>query len=134
LLDIHSVSFTGGTISLHDEIGVPLRGLGLGSARLLIAGLQRKASARATIILVDELEHGLEPHRIIRFLGALGAKEERPPLQAFLTTHSPVALRELSGSQLFVLGRDGGKHQAQGRRRIEVADALEGFVARIHRP
>jgi putative ATP-dependent endonuclease of OLD family len=74
LLDIHSVSFTGGTISLHDEIGVPLRGLGLGSARLLIAGLQRKASARATIILVDELEHGLEPHRIIRFLGLLGRR------------------------------------------------------------
>jgi hypothetical protein len=113
LLDIHSASFTGGTISLHDEIGVPLRGLGLGSARLLIAGLQRKAAARATIILVDELEHGLEPHRIIRFLGALGAKERQPPLQAFLTTHSPVALRELSGAQLFVMSQEGAKRQAQ---------------------
>jgi hypothetical protein len=113
LLDIHSVSFTGGTITLHDEIGVPLRGLGLGSARLLIAGLQRRASGRATMILVDELEHGLEPHRIVRFLGALGAKERQPPLQAFLTTHSPVALRELSGDQLFVMGRDGNKCEAR---------------------
>jgi putative ATP-dependent endonuclease of OLD family len=41
LLDAHSVSITGGTISLHDADGVPLRNLGLGSARLLIAGLQR---------------------------------------------------------------------------------------------
>jgi putative ATP-dependent endonuclease of the OLD family len=45
MLDVYSASFTGGTISLHDEICVPLRGLGLGSARLLIAGLQRKAAA-----------------------------------------------------------------------------------------
>jgi putative ATP-dependent endonuclease of the OLD family len=41
LLDAHSVSISGGTISLHDDRGVPLKALGLGSARLLIAGLQR---------------------------------------------------------------------------------------------
>ena len=40
MLDAHSVSFSGGTISLHAEDGVPLRGLGIGSTRLLIAGLQ----------------------------------------------------------------------------------------------
>ena len=74
MLDAHSVSFSGGTISLHDEDGIPLRGLGLGSARLLIAGLQRCASERSSIILIDELEYGLEPHRIIRLLDALGAK------------------------------------------------------------
>src|SRR5690606_7844103 len=41
MLDAHSVSFGGGTISLHDEEGIPLRGMGTGSTRLLIAGLQR---------------------------------------------------------------------------------------------
>lgn len=103
MLDAHSVSFSGGTISLHDEDGVPLRGLGIGSTRLLIAGLQRKAGDKSTVILIDELEHGLEPHRIIRLLGSLGAKETRAPLQVFMTTHSPIALRELSGGQLFVV-------------------------------
>ncbi len=69
MLDTHSVSFSGGTICLHDGAGVPLRSLGLGSIRLLTAGLQRKAADQSTIILIDELEHGLEPHRIIlRFL------------------------------------------------------------------
>jgi putative ATP-dependent endonuclease of the OLD family len=106
MLDAHSVSFSGGTISLHDADGIPLRGLGTGSARLLIAGLQRKAAARATIILLGELEYGLEPHRIIRLLSSLGAKERDPPLQVFMTTHSPVALRELSGDQLFVVRPD----------------------------
>lgn len=112
LIDAHSVTFGGGTISLHDEDGVPLRGLGTGSTRLLIAGLQRKAAGKSPLLLVDELEHGLEPHRIIRFLGSLGAKEAAPPLQVFMTTHSPVALRELAGSQLMVLRETDGGHEA----------------------
>jgi putative ATP-dependent endonuclease of OLD family len=110
MLDAHSVSFSGGTISLHDEDGIPLRGLGVGSTRLLIAGLLRKAAAQSTVVLIDELEHGLEPHRIIRLLGSLGAKEQVPPLQAFVTTHSPVALRELSGEQLHVVRAEAKKH------------------------
>jgi putative ATP-dependent endonuclease of the OLD family len=110
LLDAASVSFTGGTISLHDANGVPLRGLGLGSTRLLIAGLQRQAAAQTSIILIDELEHGLEPHRIIMLLGTLGAKDNPAPLQVFMTTHSPVAVRELAASQLFVLRQQGERH------------------------
>ncbi len=113
LLDSHSVSFGGGTISLHNESGIPLRGLGVGSTRLLVAGLQRKAAGQASIVLSDELEYGLEPHRIARFLGSLGAKEAAAPLQVFLTTHSPVALRELSGGQLFVLRRGPPGHEAR---------------------
>ncbi len=112
LLDAASVSFTGGTISLHDETGIPLRGLGLGSTRLLIAGLQRQAAAQASIILIDELEHGLEPHRIMMLLGALGAKDKPAPLQIFMTTHSPVVVRELAASQLYVLRRNGDQHHA----------------------
>lgn len=113
LLDSHSVSFGGGTISLHSETGIPLRNMGVGSTRLLVAGLQRKASGKASIVLADELEYGLEPHRIARFLGSLGAKDAAAPLQVFLTTHSPVALRELSGGQLFVLRRGPHGHEAR---------------------
>lgn len=113
MLDSHSVSFGAGTIALHSESGVPLRGLGIGSTRLLIAGLQRRAARGASIVLADELEYGLEPHRITRFLGSLGAKETQPPLQAFLTTHSPVALRELSGAQLFVVRHTPEGHVVQ---------------------
>jgi putative ATP-dependent endonuclease of OLD family len=113
LLDTHAATFAGGTVSLHDEEGVPLRGLGIGSGRLLIAGLQRKAATQSSILLVDELEHGLEPHRIVRFLGSLGSKEIDPPLQIFMTTHSPVALRELSGNQLFVLRDTGEQHEVR---------------------
>jgi putative ATP-dependent endonuclease of the OLD family len=125
LLDAHSASFSGGTISLHDGDGIPLRGLGVGSTRLLIAGLQRKAAAQATMILIDELEHGLEPHRIIRLLGSLGAKEDDPPLQVLMTTHSPVVLRELSGHQLFVVRAATDKHEV---RSVGTADDIQGTI------
>ena len=102
-LDAASVSFSGSAVSLHDGRGIPLTGLGTGSSRLLVAGLQREAAPRAGMVLVDELEYGLEPHRIIGFLGSLGAKETKPPLQVFATTHSPVAVRELAASQLHIV-------------------------------
>lgn len=110
LLDAHAVSLGEGAIALHDQQGIPLRSLGTGSSRLLVAGLQRAAATAAPIVLVDEVEYGLEPHRLMRLLDSLGAKEATPPVQAFLTTHSPVALRELSGHQLFVTRRHFGFH------------------------
>lgn len=134
MLDTHSVSFSGGTIALHGADGVPLRALGIGSTRLLLAGLQRQAAQKATVVLIDELEHGLEPHRILRLLGSIGAKESAPPLQAFITTHSPVAIRELRGDQLFVVRKVDGRHKAKtvgGREDIQGTIRLypEAFLA-----
>lgn len=128
LLDSQSVSFGGGTISLHNEDGIPLRNLGVGSARLLIAGLQKKAADKASIVLSDELEYGLEPHRIVRFLGSLGAKDATVPLQAFLTTHSPTALTELSGAQLFILRCGPQGHEA---RLVGTDDGIQSTIRRF---
>ncbi len=107
-LDAHSVSTLAGTISLHNSGGIPLKGMGIGSTRLLIAGLQKEAAAGSAIVLVDEVEHGLEPHRIIQLLNALGAKDPEPSLQVFMTSHSPVVVRELGLSPLTIARR--GKH------------------------
>ncbi|WP_288948997.1 AAA family ATPase [uncultured Paracoccus sp.] len=109
-LEAHSVSMSAGTISLHDDTGVPVRGMGIGSTRLLIAGLQKEAAAGTSIVVVDEVEHGLEPHRIIRFLGALGAKDTVPSLQVFMTSHSPVVVRELDVAQLTIVRKTGQGH------------------------
>jgi putative ATP-dependent endonuclease of the OLD family len=124
MLDTHAVSFNGGAISLHSEDGIPLRGLGVGSARLLIAGLQRRAAAQASIILIDELEHGLEPHRICRLLSSIGGKENAP-LQAFVTTHSPIALRELTGNQLAVVRNRGELH---GVMSVGIDDGIQSTI------
>jgi putative ATP-dependent endonuclease of OLD family len=126
LLDAHSVSIGDGAIALHDAAGVPLRSLGTGSSRLLVAGMQRAAAQRASIALVDEVEYGLEPHRLTRLLNSLGAKENPPPLQVFLTTHSPVAVRELNGSQIFLV-RKGmeGEHLVLP---VGIADEIQSTV------
>jgi hypothetical protein len=127
LLDAHAVSFTDGAISLHSEAGIPLKLLGTGSVRLLIAGLHRAAAAAAQLVLVDEVEHGLEPHRIMRLLDSLGAKDAAHPLQVFLTTHSPVVLRELSGAQLHVVRNAGAAHQVVP---VGTADAVQSTMRR----
>lgn len=100
LLDVKGVTLSGGAISLHDQDQVPMKNLGSGSARLLVAGLQ-KAVGRSSIFIVDEVEFGLEPYRIVRLLDSLGAKRNDESQQVFLTTHSPIVLRELSSVQLF---------------------------------
>lgn len=102
LLDVRGATFSGGAIALHDIDQVPLKSLGSGSMRLLVAGLQ-KAVGQSSISIIDEVEFGLEPYRIIRLLDALGAKENDQTQQVFMTTHSPVVLRELSSVQLFTV-------------------------------
>lgn len=106
MLDVQAMGLSGGGISLHDG-NLPLRRLGVGSSRLFTAALQDYARARASVALIDEVEHGLEPHRISRLLRQL--KEERAggttKAQVFTTTHSPVVLQELSIAELNVVRR-----------------------------
>lgn len=109
-LDAQAVTVSGGALSVHDTNGVPLRNLGLGSSRLLVAELQREAGSNAPIALIDETEHGLEPHRIARLLISLGSKAATPTQQIFMTTHSPAAIRELRSGQLYVLRREENEH------------------------
>jgi putative ATP-dependent endonuclease of OLD family len=106
-----------GAVAVHDSDGVPLRCLGTGSARLLVAGLQRDATQAAAVVLVDEVEFGLEPHRLTRLLNALGSKLEEPTAQVFITTHSPVALQQLKAEHLHIVckGRDGHAVNAAGK-------------------
>ena len=113
LLDAHAASFNEGAISLHSQKGVPLRRLGTGSGRLLLAGLHKAAAGSSNLLLVDEVELGLEPHRLTRLLHSLGSKDKEKQLQVFMTTHSPVAVRELSGTQLHILRRQGPQHITQ---------------------
>lgn len=110
LLDAHAVSFGDGAVALHSSSGIPLRHLGTGSMRLLLAGLHREAAAHARVLLVDEVELGLEPHRLTRLLHSLGSKDKDPRLQVFMTTHSPVAVRELSGAQLHIQRKETERH------------------------
>lgn len=107
-LDASSLSVAAGALSLHDG-KVPTRRAGLGTRRLLAVAMQREAAAQSGLTIVDELEHGLEPHRIRRLLRVLrGRAPEGEGLakgQLILTTHSPTVLHELEAAEVAVTRR-----------------------------
>lgn len=109
-LDVQSVSITAGGISLHDG-KLPLRRLGTGSSRLIVSALQHDAGC-SHIALIDELEYGLEPHRIARLLKYLKSPTTDDgkilATQIFMTTHSPVVIRELTASDIFAVRSEAG--------------------------
>jgi hypothetical protein len=103
-LDLNSVNLKVGGLALHDG-DIPLRQLGLGSRRMLLCGIQKMGLEEGHITLFDEVEFGLEPHRISRLLKHI--REDRRG-QYFLTTHSPVVLREFSVKELYIVHNRAG--------------------------
>jgi hypothetical protein len=98
-LDV-SLTNTQGNLALFDS-DVPLTNFGLGTRRLTGAATQQLANEGRATLLVDEIEYGLEPHRLVHLLGYLRLKEAFS--QVFVTTHSPTALRHLEPEDLFMV-------------------------------
>lgn len=107
-LELGRSGLSSGSIALHDT-GVPLRLAGLGTRRLATLAIQKSAITEGAIVLVDEIEHGLEPHRIIGAISQLKADQARaiadakPVGQVLMTTHSDVALGEVEARSLRVV-------------------------------
>lgn len=93
-IDIQKLSLSNGALSLHEE-QVPLRNFGSGSKKLISCAMQFQLNAGKNITLIDELETGLEPHRIRGLIKNLKATSQL----VVATTHSPVVLRELTVSE-----------------------------------
>lgn len=102
-IDIQRQSMTAGALSLHED-NVPLRNKGSGTKKLVAAAMQMKLHDGKSISLIDELEIGLEPHRIRGLIHRL----KKTGQQIFTTTHSPVVLKELheNVAELYVCKRD----------------------------
>ncbi len=102
-LDRASLSLNASGVALHDG-DVPLRCAGTGTARLAVAALQSTEQADRRFLLVDELEFGLEPHRISLLVSHLRQRTKANG-QAFVTTHSPIVLREARFGEVQVCRR-----------------------------
>lgn len=89
-LDIQKLTFTSGFLTLHQH-DIPLRRLGDGSKKLISCAMQMLLNQGKNISLIDELEIGLEPHRIRGLINNLRQSLH----QVIITTHSPVVIREL---------------------------------------
>lgn len=90
-MDMQRQAVGNASISLHEN-SVPLRNKGSGTKRLIGTAMQMKLYNGKSISIIDEVESGLEPHRI----RGLIYKLKNSGQQIFTTTHSPVVIRELS--------------------------------------
>ena len=123
-LDTDAINVRIAGLALHDG-DLPLRQLGLGSKRMLTTGLQKQVLSARHITLFDEVELGLEPHRIARLLHHL--KEDELG-QYFLTTHSPVVLRELTVADLHIVHCDGGCINVVAADKPGISGAIQGNI------
>jgi hypothetical protein len=96
-LDARAIRFGQSVLSLHDG-PVPLQSFGLGSKRLAALAVQEAGIGRSSIVLIDEVEHGLEPHRIRRLVKKLC--NDRNVGQVIMTSHSPTLVVALAVQHL----------------------------------
>ena len=123
-LDADAINVRTAGLALHDG-NVPVRQLGVGSKRMLITGLQQQNLSAPHITLFDEVEIGLEPHRIARLLHHI---KQDTTGQYFLTTHSPVVLRELTINDLHVVHSANGKTEILSANKPELGDSMQGNI------
>lgn len=90
---------------LHEGT-VPLTHAGLGSRRLISIAAQELATQDGNILLVDEIEHGLEPHRLLHVLHELRKRSDRRRGQVIVTTHSPIAVQAMIATDISVVRND----------------------------
>lgn len=122
-IDIQRQAVGAGALSLHED-QVPLRNKGSGSKKLIATAMQMKLHGGKNISLIDEIELGLEPHRIRGLLYRLRNAGQ----QIFATTHSPVVIRELNAGadELHVCKRD-----AAGTVSLESLSIVPGIQRRV---
>lgn len=94
------------TVGVFDE-KVPFSQRGLGTKRLLSMGMNIHASKDGSLILIDEVETGLEPYRLCTLINQLRF-EFKNKGQIVFTTHSRSAVCECTVDELFIMNeRDG---------------------------
>lgn len=104
-IDIKENPYTGNSIALHSE-SLPFRLHGKGSKRLMSIAIQSELTKQGGIVLVDELEQGLEPDRIITLVRIL---KDTSVGQVFITTHSVNVVLEAQWDNLFVVNKGSNK-------------------------
>jgi putative ATP-dependent endonuclease of the OLD family len=118
-----------GTVSLHDG-KVPFRRMGLGTRRLMSIGLQlANIEDDGAILLIDEIEQALEPHRLKHLLRTLFKNKNKENFgQIFITTQSPAVLEELGAEGLYCVHYNGEQQESNAQL---VQGKTQGTIRRI---
>ena len=122
-----------GALSLHQD-KVPARRLGLGSRRLLAIAAQLQCVSQGSVMLIDEIEAALEPHKIKHLLRVLKSKVHGENSGQFIfTSHHAAVIEELGCGPLFSVANDdeGNVDVKQIPKKVQgtVRDMPEGLLA-----
>jgi predicted ATP-dependent endonuclease of OLD family len=107
-IDFRDLYIKGGRTCLHDK-NVPLRLKGKGTKRLISMAIQTILVQYGGIILIDEVEQGLEPDRVRNLIRSL---KKNNLGQVFITTHSCEVITELEADDLVMISNDEGNVKA----------------------
>lgn len=99
MLDHRDIAISENKVSIHED-GIPFRLKGKGSKRLLSLAIQLALTQPSGIILIDEIEQGLEPDRVQHLVSKLSKYTDK---QVIITTHSSNVIVEIPCTSLFVL-------------------------------
>jgi hypothetical protein len=113
-LEARAISGRAALLTMYDG-SVPVKQSGLGTQRLIALAVQSLAFPEGAIVLIDEIEVGLEPHRICHLLRTLKHATEQPAGSpqnighVITTTHSPTVIVELPAQNHGVVRSGKGK-------------------------
>ena len=127
-LEYKGNAYTESNITLHDGQNRPLGMYGKGSKRLLSMAIQLALAKTGGIVLIDEIEQGLEPDRIRTIINKLSQVETG---QIFVTTHSRDTIVESKSDAIHLMKKGSNffyqfEHELQGLLRSQP----EAFFAR----
>ena len=116
------------TVGVFDD-KVPFAQRGLGSKRLLSIGMNVNACDDGTLVLVDEVETGLEPYRISALINQFRSQFKAHG-QLIMTTHSMSAVCECSVNEVCVCYNSDGELNLH---RLNDKDAVKADVQALLR-
>jgi len=102
-IDFKDISIKEGRISLHDG-NIPFRLKGKGTKRLMSIAIQLALVEGGGILLIDEIEQGLEPDRVKHLVRTLYKYSKNG--QIFIATHSQNVIEELNAENILLVKRD----------------------------
>ena len=127
-LEYKGNAYTESNITLHDGQNRPLGMYGKGSKRLLSIAIQLALAKAGGIILIDEIEQGLEPDRIRTIIKKLSQVEQG---QFFVTTHSRDVVVESKANSIYLMKKDSNFfHQFEPELQGLLRSQPEAFFAR----
>lgn len=127
LLDHKDIAISENKVSIHEN-GIPFRLKGKGSKRLLSLAIQLSMTQPSGIILIDEVEQGLEPDRVQHLINQLSKYEDK---QVIITTHSRNVIVEIPCTSLYLMRKKANclKH-VEGELQGSIRKNPEAFFAK----